>query len=413
MSKYTAAKNPRTSTQVHIGNIVVDEAALHADLERLRHAIEAWARRRQLWLDTSFHEPFHFRRERPRRSEVLLIISEGPLGGVLARGMDEKYEQQFCALLEQHGFWYSLENHYTISLYPEDDKRQDEFLILARWRWVQQLARKRLLEIHTEVFEHFAARPEDLKRLSWRQYEELLDAIFKNQGFVTQLGPGRNDGGVDLRLYQSVAAPELVTLVQAKRYTRRPIGLESVAALLGLAAKERALRGIFATTSRFLPGVQKFARSIEGRVDLPQIELADSGKVAGWCSEVAGELSRFYSTGANALPHLMPNAPRSELLGRILVASEGYDMTINCFAVIEADFPHEAILRPIGAEAVSGDNQSGQEIPKDGAKVTWVREARFTAFKERSKGSRNEYFRSEHGLFSLWNGQPCHFNYCD
>jgi Restriction endonuclease len=43
-----------------------------------------------------------------------------------------------------------------------------------------------------------------------------LDAIFKNQGYGTELGPGSNDGGIDLRLYENTTRPELVTVVQAK-----------------------------------------------------------------------------------------------------------------------------------------------------------------------------------------------------
>ena len=37
----------------------------------------------------------------------------------------------------------------------------------------------------------------------------------------------------------------------------------------------------------------------------------------------------------------------------------GYNCTDNFFAKIEADFPHEVILRPIGDEIVSGDSTAG------------------------------------------------------
>lgn len=237
---------------VRIGRESVEEMARQVQLAAIRKDIESWAKRRGFWFDTSFWEPIAYRRERPRLAEVLLIISEGPL----AMGMSEKHEAQFHAILEKHGFWYSLENHYTIVLYPEDERLQQEFLVMERWRWVQQLAVHRLYDIHSEVFEHFATKPEDLKRLTWRQYEEFLDSVFRNQGFFTKLGPGRSDGGIDNRLYQSATVPELVTIVQARRYTSKPIGLEAVAALFGHAVKERAKRGIFATTSRFLPGAK-------------------------------------------------------------------------------------------------------------------------------------------------------------
>lgn len=404
---------PAASTPVRIGQTPVKEAARQAQVAALRRDIESWAKRRQLWFDTSFWEPTAYRRERPRLAEVLLIISEGPLGQILGMGMSDKHEAQFHALLERHGFWYSLENHYTVVLYPEDEQLQHEFLVMERWRWVQELAGRRLYDIHSEVFEHFAKKPEDLKRLTWRQYEEFLDSVFRNQGFHTKLGPGRSDGGIDNRLYQSATVPELVAVVQARRYTRKPIGLEAVAALFGHAVKERAQRGIFATTSRFLPGAKKFALSTETEVDFPTIETADSGKVAEWCEDISRQLERFYMTGAGGPPLVpLPVAP-SDLVGKIVVHRGGYNMTINDFAVIEADLPHEALLRPIGSRQVSGDGQVGQEVPEQEAKATWTKSARVVAFKEVSGRPGGVNFTAERRTFFLWDGEPQWYNYCD
>ncbi|AHF94126.1 hypothetical protein OPIT5_06090 [Opitutaceae bacterium TAV5] len=346
-------------------------------------------------------------------AEVLLIISEGSLGEILRWGTSEKHEDQFHAILKRHGFWYSLENHYIIVLYQEDEQLQQEFLIMERWRWVQELASRRLYDIHAEVFEHFGQKPEDLKRLTWRQYEQFLDSIFRNQGFFTELGPGRNDGGIDIRLYQSATVPELVTIVQARRYTRKPIGLEAVAALFGHAVKERAKHAIFATTSRFLPGARKFAISMENEIDLPTIETAESGKVAEWCLDISKRLEKFYQTGADGPPLVPLSAPPPELVGKIVVHRGGVNMTTNDFAVVEADFPFEAILRPIGARQVTGDSQVGQEIPEITASARWTELARVTARKETSSCAGGIGFIAERKTFFLWDGQPLWFNYCD
>lgn len=96
-------------------------------------------------------------------------------------------------------------DHTTLSFSCNDEGVADQYLKLHRWQWVQRLMAERLTDIRAEVFEHFAEAPEDLKRIGWRQFEELLDSIFRNQGFRTRLSPGSNDGGVDLRLYQSDA----------------------------------------------------------------------------------------------------------------------------------------------------------------------------------------------------------------
>jgi len=136
--------------------------------------------------------------------------------------------------------------------------------------------------IYEELIQHFAYHPEDLHNLEWRKFERLLDAIFKNQGFVSEIGPGSGDSGVDLRLIQKANVGELVTLVQAKRYAPKyPIQLEPVAALLGVMYDQNADRGLFVTTSCYLPSAKKFA---ERQKKL--LTLAASEDVGKWCREI-------------------------------------------------------------------------------------------------------------------------------
>jgi hypothetical protein len=137
--------------------------------------------------------------------------------------------------------------------------------------------------INAELIEYFSRHPDDLYKLHPRKFEMLLEAVFRNQGYRAELGPGWSDGGVDLRLYQKDSIGEICTLVQAKRYKpTSPIRLEAVASLAALVDDEKANRGLFVTTSRFLPGVQKFAEKQSRRVT-----LANSIDIARWCEEVA------------------------------------------------------------------------------------------------------------------------------
>lgn len=85
--------------------------------------------------------------------------------------------------------------------------------------------------------------------------------------------------------------------------------------------------------------------------------------------------------------------PPSDLIGKVVIHRGGFNMTINDFAVIEADYRHEALLRPIGNRQISGDGQTGQEIPESGASATWTKLVRVTAFKDAS--SRPGAFPSE------------------
>lgn len=407
------------SRLVHIGQLKLAEVELLDRLERLKADIESWAKRHEIWMDTSFHTPYVFRGERPKPCQTLFVISDGDLSRLLGWGVEaaaDEYEQEFSQLIGRHGFIYEIDTYGRASLYPEDEHLQREFLVFDRWRWVQELASRRMFEIHTEVFEHFAVRPDDMHRLTWRQYEELLDAVFRNQGYLTELGSGGNDGNIDIRLYQNAAVPELVAVVQAKRYAAdSPIHLDAVASLMGTAAMARAPRGIFATTSRFLPSAKKFASATESRVDLPTVELADLARTQGWCAEIAAHLDKYFSTGTGPEPLLLVNREQGPLVGRVVVASYGIGVTMNDFAIIDADFRHEVILRRMKSRKVSGDGQSGTEVP-DGT-IPFVPLAhqafRFAAFKERSESRNESVFRGEGRTFHFWDGKPVLFDLLD
>jgi restriction system protein len=390
--------------KVKVGNRSIDEAALLAGLANVKEKIESWATQNELWHDSGFVTPFVYHDEAPRVGEPVLLVSEGPIARVLygGDGACGEYQTAFESMLEELGYWYEPENHYSFVLHPIEDRLAEDLLSLHRWQWLQGLAERKMFELHSEVFEYFAKHPEDLQRIGWRQFEELLDAIFRNQGFYTELGTGRNDGGVDLRLYQDRAIPEVVSLVQAKRY-RNPIKLDAVAALLGIAAEERAANAIFATTSRFQPKARKFSLSVEQRFDLPNVELADSFKIGEWCAEVGQHLNNYFSKGLAAPPVIMEQTGPDA--GSIVVAHGGWDCLMNYFAKVEADFPHEAILRPIGHEIVSGDGQAGTEVPSESARVTWTQEARLLGFKK-ERGS----IWADRKFFEKWDGKPQPFH---
>jgi HJR/Mrr/RecB family endonuclease len=143
-------------------------------------------------------------------------------------------------------------------------------------------------KIDLELIEHFSKHPSDLESLGPRKFEELLEAVFRNHGYRTELTALSGDKGVDLRLWHKDAIGDIVTLVQAKRYSPlRPIGIEAVQALFGAVEYERANRGIFVTTSRYLPGAQEWGKAVGRR-----IVLATSKEVARWCKQVAERRSQ-------------------------------------------------------------------------------------------------------------------------
>jgi hypothetical protein len=163
--------------------------------------------------------------------------------------------------------------------FDEDDEIYEDF----EFEQTCKLVVPDFQQINLELIEHFSRHPEDLQKLDWRKFEELLDAIFKNQGYETILGPGRSDKGIDLRLLRKDSIGQMLTLVQARRYSpKNPIRLEAVAALSAMVDDEGANRGLFVTTSRFLPGVHQFAEKHQRK-----LILAAPAEIAEWCRGIA------------------------------------------------------------------------------------------------------------------------------
>ena len=140
-------------------------------------------------------------------------------------------------------------------------------------------------DVWDEVLAYVSRHPEYLQEMHWRKFEELLAIVFRRKGFDVELGPGRSDGGVDLRLLYKDPVGPLVTLVQAKRWAQhRKIPIEPVRAFYSVVQDESANRGLFVSTSEFLPECRRFAESKALRLD-----LAGPEAIMNWIRSVLGK----------------------------------------------------------------------------------------------------------------------------
>lgn len=118
--------------------------------------------------------------------------------------------------------------------------------------------------------------------MQWRKFEALAAEFFEDEGYQVELGPGRSDGGVDVRVWsdsESKGAAPMV-LVQCKRQ-RQKVGMTVVKALWADVVDECAQSGLIVTTTALSPGAQKMmvARSYP-------IEEADRGTIAKWLQQL-------------------------------------------------------------------------------------------------------------------------------
>jgi restriction endonuclease len=133
-----------------------------------------------------------------------------------------------------------------------------------KWEDVRDLeelfSSERLGSPHGKYFDQrfanfLGANFDAVDKIHWRQFEGLAAEYFKREGFAVELGPGRGDGGVDIRLWPSDEAKEhgpAAVLVQCKRQ-RTKIASTVVKSLWADMTAEGAGGGLIVTTSAFSP----------------------------------------------------------------------------------------------------------------------------------------------------------------
>ena len=161
------------------------------------------------------------------------------------------------------------------------------------WEDVRELdelfAAEKLSSPHSEYFDQrfvdfLAENFDEIDEINWRQFEGLAAEFFGRQGYVVEIGPGRADDGVDIRLWPDEDSAETlpaVVLVQCKR-ERRKISKTIVKALWADVEAEGADRnGLVVTTSALSPGARA-VRTGRGYA----IAEADRSALQEWIGEM-------------------------------------------------------------------------------------------------------------------------------
>jgi restriction system protein len=98
----------------------------------------------------------------------------------------------------------------------------------------------------------------DIDRIHWRKFEGLTCEFFERAGFRVEIGPGRDDGNVDARVWAKEADAKTppTILVQCKRQKEK-VGKVVVKALYADVLYEKANSGLIVTTTGLSPGAKK------------------------------------------------------------------------------------------------------------------------------------------------------------
>lgn len=386
----------------------MQDLQLEKHIESLQLAIKIWAKQHDLWNDSVFKSWMeHWDDEPPENPCILMICSDGELASLLKSQWNNDLYEEFGELLKQFSCYHQLWDYGQIEiLIDNNDKLEEAYRNYFEWQWICSLVEPDFSDLYEEIYAWFHKYPDDLYDLHPRKFEVLLDGVFRNNGFQTQLGSGQSDGGVDIRLYSNNVIGEVVTLVQAKRYAAsKPINLQAVQALSAVVEDERANQGLFVTTSRYLRCAKKFAERQNRR-----IELATSDDVSLWCSHATKRIIRDKSQliDPTHLQLLLSRQGSSNTLeGKVFHAHWGATMILNSFAIVLRESKGAVLLMELPTIEVSGDSFRGYETPDLGiAALRHLDVKHIFRAKKKYKDNGELYLWGNRELYSLWDSSP-------
>jgi len=395
---------------------------LEERIDDLEVAVETWARQNDVWYDACFQrvlKSFDLENGAPTvttlRGEGLLaeLVIHPGIGAIHATEEAQRLSDECQRIIEGQGFYgetFGVDRLDIIPIEQVDSCTFQRFKEYMRWKWICSLIQGDFDALNSELYEHFNKNSDQLTRLDWRQFEMLVAELLQAQGFETQLGPGRADGGVDIRLLQRDPIGDILTLVQVKKYDKsNPIGLQAVQALHGVKEAEGADNSLFVTTSRYLPSAKNFA----GR-DNVQMDLCVSDDVRKWCAEanagIIEEKKRIVTETEviRALNRARHN-PKT-----IMHAQCGYTLQFNKFGLVLKESAGSGLVMDLPSVIVQHDGymQAGTEVPdlSDDQRVLHLTDTA-RRVKKLSKDPEVRFcdVDEEWEFYSPWNQEPAPF----
>jgi len=395
---------------------MLNDLQLQKRILSVEHEIKEYLISKDLWYDSAFTSHLEHVDAEPSKDPVVSILtSDGPLSDALSGYID--YDGAFeniDTILKKHGMFYEMADGVTFHFHVWDDEELNRaFYDFFHWQWICSLIVEDCSDVYQELYSQFSNNPEDLHKLHWREYETLLFRIFQNQGFEAELGPGRGDDGVDIKLLQRDPLGDILSFVQVKKYApHRKIDLTSVQALYGAVRSEDADHGIFVTTSDYAPVAKRFeARNSE------TLNLYNKSDVQTWCKaaekSVIKDKSKLIDKSITKKLLLeLRNTPDQ----RVLQATNHFRTITNRFAVVLKETNHAALLMSIESETISDDGygQQGYEIPKFSQKsVDRIRPETVWRVKRKLSENGSVSYWDGQDLYFPWDRKPCYFDYCD
>jgi len=141
---------------------------------------------------------------------------------------------------------------------------------------------------------------EDIRNMSWRDFETFVGEVFRRQSYsVEETGGGGADGGIDLILRKGSEK----VLVQCKQWRTYQVGVKIVREMYGLMVAEHADRVIIVSVGAYTKDAADFARG-------KPIDLIDGDKLVQLRREQEPESSKQCEVKTARQPPENPSCPK-------------------------------------------------------------------------------------------------------
>lgn len=132
--------------------------------------------------------------------------------------------------------------------------------------------------VNQSLAETLKKQPQDLHKLTPREFEVLLADLLADMGWEVELTKQTRDGGTDILAYLNTDVGRLLCLVEAKHYRPdRKIGVDLVRTLYGTLCDAQANSAMLVTSSTFTADAREFQQRHQY-----QLTLRDYADIVSW-----------------------------------------------------------------------------------------------------------------------------------
>lgn len=140
---------------------------------------------------------------------------------------------------------------------------------LAEGSSIHREVTTQLVAASDELLRQLDSQPDDVLRLTPREFEELVAELLTRQGFDVELTSATRDGGKDLYALKKGGLGTALYVAECKRYSpHRRVGIEVVQRLHGVVQAEKLTGGLVITTSTFSRDAAKWQETVQYQMNL-------------------------------------------------------------------------------------------------------------------------------------------------